>query len=111
MHEITRILTNLAEGKGDGANDLLPLVYEELRKLASQKLALEKPGQTLQPTTAARKKLTLYANSSKLSAVGLNLPAWLPELKGIWSLTYSPDGRRLASGSLDGTVRDWDAGP
>jgi RNA polymerase sigma factor (TIGR02999 family) len=50
MKEITRVLRAIEEGDPRAAEDLLPLVYEELRRLAAQKLAHEKPGQTLQPT-------------------------------------------------------------
>jgi RNA polymerase sigma factor (TIGR02999 family) len=50
MSEVTRILAAMEGGDPQEANQLLPLVYDELRKLAGQKLAREKPGQTLQPT-------------------------------------------------------------
>jgi RNA polymerase sigma factor (TIGR02999 family) len=50
MNEVTRILSALEQGDPHGAEQLLPLVYDELRKLAAQKLAQEKPGQTLQAT-------------------------------------------------------------
>jgi RNA polymerase sigma factor (TIGR02999 family) len=50
MNEITRILDRIQEGEPSAAEALLPLVYEELRKLAAQKMAHEKPDQTLQPT-------------------------------------------------------------
>jgi RNA polymerase sigma factor (TIGR02999 family) len=50
MNEVTRILSAVEQGDPHAANQLLPLVYEELRKLAAQKLAHEAPGQTLQPT-------------------------------------------------------------
>ena len=50
MSEITRILAAIDEGDPHAAEQLLPLVYDELRKLAAQKLAQEKPGQTLQAT-------------------------------------------------------------
>jgi RNA polymerase sigma factor (TIGR02999 family) len=50
MSEVTRILSIIEQGDPNAAEQLLPLVYEELRKLAAQKLALEKPGQTLQAT-------------------------------------------------------------
>jgi RNA polymerase sigma factor (TIGR02999 family) len=50
MSDITRILTQLESGKRSAAEELLALVYEELRKLAASKLAHEKPGQTLQAT-------------------------------------------------------------
>jgi RNA polymerase sigma factor (TIGR02999 family) len=48
--EVTRILAAIDQGDPRVAEQLLPLVYEELRKLAAQKLAQEKPGQTLQAT-------------------------------------------------------------
>jgi RNA polymerase sigma factor (TIGR02999 family) len=50
VDNVTRILCAIERGDPEAAEQLLPLVYEELRKLAAQKLALEKPGQTLQPT-------------------------------------------------------------
>lgn len=50
MHEVTRILSAIEQGDPSAADQLLPLVYDELRKLAAQKLAQEKPGQTLQAT-------------------------------------------------------------
>src|SRR6516162_3240818 len=50
MNEVTRILSAIERGDSQAAEQLLPLVYEELRKLAAQKLAREKPGQTLQAT-------------------------------------------------------------
>jgi RNA polymerase sigma factor (TIGR02999 family) len=50
MSDVTRILSAIDQGDPSAAKKLLPLVYEELRKLAAQKLALEKPGQTLQAT-------------------------------------------------------------
>jgi RNA polymerase sigma factor (TIGR02999 family) len=50
MSEVTRILSALEQGDPHAAEQLLPIVYEELRKLAAQKMAQEAPGQTLQPT-------------------------------------------------------------
>jgi RNA polymerase sigma factor (TIGR02999 family) len=50
MTDVTRILTAIEQGDTKAAEQLLPLVYDELRRLAAQKLAQEKPGQTLQPT-------------------------------------------------------------
>jgi RNA polymerase sigma factor (TIGR02999 family) len=50
MDEVTHILSAIEQGDPQAAEQLLPLVYDELRKLASQKLAQEKPGQTLQAT-------------------------------------------------------------
>lgn len=50
MSDVTRILSAIEKGDPHAAAQLLPLVYDELRRLAAQKLAHEKPGQTLQPT-------------------------------------------------------------
>ena len=50
MTDVTRILSAIEEGDPSATEQLLPLVYEELRKLAAQKMAQEKPGQTLQAT-------------------------------------------------------------
>lgn len=50
MNEVTQILSGIVAGDPHAAEQLLPLVYEELRKLAAQKLAQEKPGQTFEAT-------------------------------------------------------------
>jgi RNA polymerase sigma factor (TIGR02999 family) len=50
MSEVTRLLDAAAAGDRRAAGDLLPLVYEELRKLAAARMAIESPDQTLQPT-------------------------------------------------------------
>ena len=50
MSEVTRILSAIEQGDPQAANQLLPLVYDELRKVAAQKLAQETPGQTLDAT-------------------------------------------------------------
>ena len=50
MTDVTRILSQIESGDPSAAEQLLPLVYDELRKLAAAKMAQEKPGQTLQAT-------------------------------------------------------------
>ena len=50
MSEVTRILSAIEQGDANAAGQLLPLVYDELRRLAAAKLAQERPGQTLQAT-------------------------------------------------------------
>ena len=50
MNDVTKILTAMERGDQNAVDQLLPLVYQELRKLAAAKLSKEKPGQTLQPT-------------------------------------------------------------
>jgi RNA polymerase sigma factor (TIGR02999 family) len=51
MSDVTRILTQIEAGNPAAAQELLPLVYDELRKLAAARLAREKPGQTLSATS------------------------------------------------------------
>src|SRR5947209_15844097 len=50
MSEVTHILEAIQQGNSKAAEQLLPRVYDELRKLAAHKMASERPGQTLQPT-------------------------------------------------------------
>ncbi|MGD0814426.1 MAG: sigma-70 family RNA polymerase sigma factor [Verrucomicrobiota bacterium] len=50
MNEVTQLLQAIEKGDATSADELLPLVYEELRKLAASRMAREAPGQTLQPT-------------------------------------------------------------
>ena len=50
MSDVTRILNAIEQGDAKAADELLPLVYEELRRLAAQKMSRESPGQTLQAT-------------------------------------------------------------
>ena len=50
MNDVTRILSAIEQGDPLAGAQLLPLIYDELRKLAAQKLAQENPGQTLQAT-------------------------------------------------------------
>ena len=63
MGDVTRILADIEQGDPRAAEQLLPLVYDELRKLAAQKMAQENPGQTLQATALVHEAwLRLTAN-------------------------------------------------
>jgi RNA polymerase sigma factor (TIGR02999 family) len=65
LTEVTRILQSIEGGDKRAAEELLPLVYEELRKLAGSKMAHETPGQTLQPTALVHEAwLRLAGNQS-----------------------------------------------
>src|SRR5262245_17864642 len=67
MTDVTRILDAIAQGDPQAAEQLLPLVYDELRRLAAQKLAQEKPGQTLQATALVHEaylRLVAYEGES-----------------------------------------------
>lgn len=63
MSEITRLIVAAAAGEPQAAADLLPLVYDELRKLAAARLASEKPGQTLQATALVHEVYLRLVNS------------------------------------------------
>src|SRR6516225_3638796 len=64
MSDVTQILERVEQGDGKAAEELLPLVYEELRRLAAQKMALEQPGQTLQPTALVHEAWLRLAGES-----------------------------------------------
>jgi RNA polymerase sigma factor (TIGR02999 family) len=68
MNDVTRILSAVEGGDSEAAERLLPLVYDELRKLAASRLAQEKPGQTLQATA--------LVHEAYLRLVGEHDPGW-----------------------------------
>ena len=65
MSEVTRILSAIEQGQPHAAEELLPLVYDELRRLAAQRLAEEKPGQTLQATALVQYAYLRLVNVDK----------------------------------------------
>ncbi len=65
MHEVTLILAAIEQGNPQAAGQLLPLVYDELRRLAAQKLAQEKPGQTLQATALVHEAYIRLVDTDK----------------------------------------------
>src|SRR5437773_6838404 len=68
MSDVTQVLDAMERGEPRAAEELLPLVYEELRKLAACKMAHEAPGQTLQPTA--------LVHEAWLKLAGNTNPAW-----------------------------------
>ena len=66
MNEVTRILSAIEQGDPRAAEQLLPVVYEELRKLAAQRLGQEKPGQTLQATALVHEAYLRLAGEDPL---------------------------------------------
>src|SRR5437899_5336226 len=65
MNEVTRVLSAIEGGDPHAAAQLLPLVYAELRQLAAQKLAHEKPGQTLQATALVHEAYLRLVDADK----------------------------------------------
>jgi RNA polymerase sigma factor (TIGR02999 family) len=68
MSDVTRILSAIEQGDPKAPEQLLPLVYDELRKLAAQRLAHESPGQTLQATA--------LVHEAYLRLIGSEAPSW-----------------------------------
>jgi RNA polymerase sigma factor (TIGR02999 family) len=66
MSDVTRILSQIEQGESHAAEWLLPLVYDELRKLAAARLAHEKPGQTLQATALVHEAYLQLADVEKV---------------------------------------------
>jgi RNA polymerase sigma factor (TIGR02999 family) len=73
MSEVTRILSAIEAGDPHAADQLLPLVYDELRRLAAQKLAHEKPGQTLEATALVHEAYLRLIGSDRR---GSSSPHW-----------------------------------
>jgi RNA polymerase sigma factor (TIGR02999 family) len=66
MSEVTRILSAIEQGDPHAAERLLPLVYDELRKLAAQKMAQENPGQTLEATALVHEAYLRLVDTDKV---------------------------------------------
>jgi RNA polymerase sigma factor (TIGR02999 family) len=66
MTDVTRILSTIEQGDAEAAEQLLPLVYDELRKLAAQKMAQENPGQTLQATALVHEAYLRLVDQEKV---------------------------------------------
>ncbi len=66
MSDVTRILSAIEQGDPLASEQLLPLVYDELRKLAAAKLAQEKPGQTLQATALVHEAYLRLVDVAKI---------------------------------------------
>jgi RNA polymerase sigma factor (TIGR02999 family) len=65
MSDVTQVLSQIEDGDGQAAEELLPLVYAELRKLAAEKMAHEKPGQTLQATALVHEAYIRLVDTEK----------------------------------------------
>src|SRR6478735_10904756 len=70
VSDVTQILSAIEKGDSQAVGQLLPLVYDELRRLAAQKLALETPGQTLQPTALVHDAYLRLVGDQKFDSRG-----------------------------------------
>ncbi len=68
MNDVTRILSAIEHGDPKAADELLPLVYQELRRLAARRLSQEKPGQTLQATALVHQAYLRLVGGSAASS-------------------------------------------
>ena len=89
MNDLTTILNAIEQGDPHAAGQLLPLVYDELRRLAAQKLAQEKAGQTLQATA-----LVCRSATKDITGVG---PSEQPRTRLLRNDVPPSSGARLAS--------------
>ena len=70
MNDVTRMLSAIEKGDPHAAEQLLPLVYDELRRLAADRFAREKPGQTLQPTALVHEAYLRLVASERMASGG-----------------------------------------
>ena len=78
MSDVTRILSAIEQGDPQAAEQLLPLVYDELRQLAATKMAQEKPGQTLQATALVHEAYLRLVDVDTAAAAGTAAATSLP---------------------------------
>ena len=78
MSDVTRILSAIEQGDPHAAEQLLPLMYEELRKLAARRLADEKPGQTLQATALVHEAFLRRVDQKKIVRQNRSFWRWPP---------------------------------
>ena len=100
MTEVTRILTAIEQGDAQAAEQLLPLVYDGLRRLAAEKMAHEKPGQTLQATALVHEAYLRLVDAEKArhwSSRGHFFAAALEAMRRIL-LNRARDKRRMKRG-------------
>jgi RNA polymerase sigma factor (TIGR02999 family) len=104
MTNVTQILSRIDSGDPTASEELLPLVYDELRKLAAAKLAHEKPGQTLQATALVHEaylRLIGPANALGWDSRGHFFSAAAEAMRRILIERARRQGRRKRGGNLD----------
>jgi hypothetical protein len=107
MIDATRILSDIEQGDAHAAGELLPLVYQELRKLAKVKLAQEKPGQTLQATDLVHEAYLRLAGAHRpqqWDSRGHFLPRRFRPCGASWSKTSAGSGVPSMADLDDGSI-------
>jgi RNA polymerase sigma factor (TIGR02999 family) len=102
MSDVTRLLDAAAAGDRRAAADLLPLVYDELRKLAAARMAAESPGQTLQPTALVHEAYLRLVGGQRFDGRGHFFAAAAEAMRRIL-VNHARDRQRLKRGG--GRVR------
>jgi hypothetical protein len=103
MTKVTRILSAIERGDPQAAEELLPLVYDELRRLATQRLSQEKPGQTLQATALVHEAyLRLVGDDARSGGTGVATSSGPPRRQCGESSSSLPAAR--GESAMAGTV-------
>ena len=97
MSEVTRMLNAIEQGQPQASEQLLPLVYEELRRLAAQKMTQETPGQTLQATALVHEAYLRLVGTKARVRFGFRRAGLRP---GTGCATYIEMGEREGPRSL-----------
>jgi len=97
MSDVTRLLDAAAAGDHRAAADLLPLVYDELRKLAAARMAAESPGQTLQPTALVHEAYLRLVRDQRFDGRGHFFAAAAEAMRRIL-VNHARDRNRLKRG-------------
>jgi RNA polymerase sigma factor (TIGR02999 family) len=97
MSDVTHILSAIEQGDPHAAEQLLPLVYDELRKLAAQRLAQEKPGQTLQATALVHEAYLRLVGNQRFDGRGHFFAAAAEAMRRIL-VNHARDRKRLKRG-------------
>ena len=84
MGDVTRLLDKIESGDRAAAEQLLPVVYQELRRLASAKFANEKPGQTLHPTALVHEAYLRLVGNQQFEGRGIFLLQLRRRFAGFW---------------------------
>jgi RNA polymerase sigma factor (TIGR02999 family) len=97
MSDVSRLLDVAAAGDRRAAADLLPLVYDELRKLAAARMAAESPGQTLQPTALVHEAYLRLVGDQRFDGIGHFFAAAAEAMRRIL-VNHARDRKRLKRG-------------
>jgi RNA polymerase sigma factor (TIGR02999 family) len=101
MHDVTRILCAVENGDPQAAEQLLPLVYDELRRLAGQKMAQERPGQTLNATALVHEAFLRLVGEQRFENRGHFFVAAAEAMRRILIETARKRAREKHGGGLD----------